>query len=125
MKEKRPKEFWRLFTKAKTESGKDITVENFYDYFKNTTEEINVVQNEEAENVCNNYDYNSNDPILEEPDAIITESELQTGIKTLKRDQSNGSDNILTIISLKLETLLLHLTALFNLILDKGYFPET
>ena len=40
---------------------------------------------------CANNDFNNVDPIFEELDVAITESEVQTCIKSLKHDKSSGS----------------------------------
>ena len=126
LKGKQPKDFWKLFSKAKTESGRDITAESFYDYFKNLVDEINIVRNEEAENFCENNDFSGDDSIFEELAATITESEVQACIKKLKRDKSSGSDNIINESFLGAGDILLsHLTELFNLVLDSGHFPES
>ena len=126
LKGKQPKDFWKLFSKAKTGSGRDITAESFYDYFKNRVDEINIVRNEEAENFCENNDFSGDDSIFEELDASITESEVQACIKKLKRDKSSGSDNILNEYFLEAGDILLsHLTELFNLVLDSCHFPES
>ena len=115
-----------MFSKAKLEAGVDITAESFYVYFKNLVDEINVVQNEEAENFCENDNFSDDDAIFEELDANITESEarseVQACIKKLKRDKSCGSDSLLNEYFLEAGDILLsHLTELFNVILDSGH----
>ena len=126
LKGKQPKEFWKLFSKAKTESSRDITAECFYDYSKNLVDEINVVRNEEAESFCENNDLSGDDSIFEELDTTITGSEVQACINNFKCDKSSRSDNILNEYFLDAGDILLsHLTELFNLFLDSGHFPES
>ena len=125
-KGKKPKHFWKLFSKAKSEASGDITAEGFYVFFKNLVDEINVVQNEEPENFCENDNFNGDDAIFEELDANITESEVKACIKKLKRDKSCGSDSLLNEYFLEARDILLsHLTEIFNVILDSGHFPES
>ena len=126
LKGKKPKEFWKLFSKARTQTSQNISVDSFHDYFKNLIEEINVVRNEDAENFCDNNNFDNDDPVFAELDAVITESEVQSCIKSLKREKSCGSDNILNEYFIETGDILLsHLTELFNLILETGYFPDS
>ncbi|MEW8547527.1 MAG: reverse transcriptase family protein, partial [Candidatus Thiodiazotropha sp.] len=126
LKGKRPKDFWKLFSKAKSNSGKGISVNEFFAYFKNLVNEINVVRNDEAEYFCANNDFDMNDPIYEELDSVITPSEIEACIKSLKHGKACGADNLLNEYFLEAGDILLsHLTELFNLLLDTGCFPES
>ena len=70
LRSKKPKDFWKLFTKRKTKKGQNITNQDFYEYFKNISEEINTVENDEAEQFCNS-NLDCNDPIFQELDVPI------------------------------------------------------
>ena len=83
-----------------------------------------MVQNEEAKDFCANNDFNNVDPIFEELDVAITESEVQTCIKSLKHDKSSGSGNILNAYETG-DILSSRLTDLFSLISDTDYFSES
>ena len=46
---KKPKYFWALFRRRKTAKGEELNLEEFYNYFRNLANGINIVNNEEAE----------------------------------------------------------------------------
>ena len=172
LRHKKPKEFWRLFRKSKPSTGSNITTEEFCSYFKNLAQEINIVNNEEAEsfdsnndfnrpdpvyeeldvpitteefcsyfknlaqeiNIVNNEeaesfdsnnDFNRPDPVYEELDVPITTEEVRKCISALKGGKACGSDNLLNEYFIEAGDILLsHITDLFNIILDSGYFPD-
>ena len=71
LRHKKLKDFWRLFKKSKSSTGNNITVEDFYSYFKNLAQEINIVNNDEAENFDNNHNFDLRDPMYDELDNPI------------------------------------------------------
>ena len=65
LRHEKPKEFWRLFKKSKSPTGKNITTEDFCSYFKKLAQEINV-NNEWAEHFDSDNDFDQTDPIYED-----------------------------------------------------------
>lgn len=95
LRHKKPKEFWRLFKKSKSPTGKNITTEDFCSYFKNLAQEINIVNNEEAERFDSDNDFDRTDSIYEELDSHITTEEVRKCINSLKSGKACGADNLL------------------------------
>ena len=64
LRNKRPKDFWTLFRRKKAAKGKDLSMGDFYNYFRILANEINVVYDDEAEQFCSNNDFDKCDPIF-------------------------------------------------------------
>ena len=71
-----PKDFWALFRHRKAAKGVELSHEEFYYYFRNMANDINIVNNEEAEQFCTSNDFNK-DPVFEDLDSSITAAEVQ------------------------------------------------
>ena len=95
LRHKKPKDFWRLFKKSKSSTGNNITVEDFCSYFKNLAQEINIVNNDEAENFDNNHSFDLRDPMYEELDNPVTTDEVRKCPQALKSGKACGIDNLL------------------------------
>ena len=125
LRNKRPKDFWALFRHRKAAKGEELSLEEFYNHFRNLANDINIVNNEEAEQFCTSNDFNKNDPVFEELDSSITAAEVEKCMNSLKQGKACGTDNLLNEYFLEAGDILLsHITDLFNAILDSGCFPD-
>lgn len=125
LRHKRPRDFWRLFKTSKSIKGKDLSVDDFYSYFKNLLNEINTVNNDESEDFCSSHNFDQSDPIFEELDSQITTDEVKKCINALSGGKACGTDNLLNEYFIEAGDILLsHITDLFNILLDSGYFPD-
>ena len=125
LRNKRPKDFRALFRHRKAAKGEELSLEEFYNYFRNLANDINIVNNEEAEQFCTSNDFNKNDPVFEELDSSITAAEVEKCMNSLKQGKACGTDNLLNEYFLEAGDILLsHITDLFNAILDSGCFPD-
>ena len=52
LKTKKPKDFWKYFSKRKHKTGDDIDVSAFYEHFSNLTDDINITIDDDAEEFC-------------------------------------------------------------------------
>ena len=127
LRHKKPKDFWAVFRRRKASKGEQLSPEEFYDYFRNLANEINIVNNEDAEQFCTRNDFDKNDPIFDELDSNITTEEVRKCMNSLKRGKACGTctDNLLNEYFLEAgDILLTHITELFNAILESGCFPD-
>ena len=125
LRHKRPKDFWRLFKTSKSTKGKNINVEDFYSYFKDLLYDINLVSDDQSEDFNTSHNFDHCDPIFEELDSQITSEEVKKCINALNSGKACGMDNLLNEYFIEAGDILLsHLTDLFNILLDTGYFPD-
>ena len=127
MRHKKPKDFWKLFSKRKTNANSSINIKDFYDYFSTLSEDLGNVQDGVSENFCNNYDFNETDNVdFEELDAPFSMNELYFVIRNLKRDKSYANDELLNEYFIEsFDILSSHILDLFNAIFIAGVFPDS
>ena len=113
-----PKTYWRILNGKKTKPEIPITLNKFYDHFKQlATDDTLVNNNNEYENTETDFSYILNDP--------ITEEEVLKNIKKLKNNKSSGTDMIINEYIKITESILLPLyIKFFNKILDSGVMPS-
>ena len=120
----KPKDFWRLFKKKKVNDS-NISLDVFFDYFSKMQQELSHVQNDESEDFCSNYDFDSSDCNFSELDCPITAQEIREVVQNLKRNKSFSGDQLLNEYFIEsLDILSGHLVDLFNAILNSGQFPS-
>ena len=83
----KPKDFWKLFTK-KRNTNSNISLEDFFNYFSSLHQDLINVQEQESEEFCHNYDFESTDCNFEELDKPITVDEVEVVFRYLKRNKS-------------------------------------
>ena len=124
LRHSQPREFWKLFIKRKN-TGSDIPLQDFFEYFSKMQEDLNNVQNLESELFCQNIDFDSQDCNFEELDQPVTFEEVKVVIRSLKKNKSFGGDQLLNEYFIEsLDILSSHLVDIFNAILNSGYFPN-
>ena len=126
LRHSRPKDFWRYFKKdgRKKKVENDISLEQFFDYFSNLEDNILRCNHEEAENFCENHDFNNID-FCEDLDFSISYDEIVNAAKKLKPNKAYGNDCLLNEYFIEcIDILAPYLCDIFNAILDSGYFPD-
>lgn len=124
LRTQKPRQFWKFFSKKNKSKGSNISVNEFYTYFKNLSDEINTTVDQDSERFCEE-ELSINDPIFEELDMPITLNEVQAAIKSLNCDKACGSDEMINEYFIESADILsAHITDLFNVILSHGHFPS-
>ena len=86
---------------------------------------LSSVVNEESENFCSNYDFNTDECNFNELDRPITSEEIGKVVQKLKRNKAFAGDQLLNEYFIEsLDILSGHLVDLFNAILNSGNFPS-
>lgn len=129
LRHRKPREFWKYFTQNKSNinSSSSIPLDSFYDHFSNLENEPFRTVNEDVESFCENNVFNGNidNDFNEELDYPITEGEILSTIKQLKRNKAYGIDNLLNEYFIEGGDILSpYLCKLFNAVLDLGCFPD-
>ena len=117
-----PKTYWRILKGQKKNTKIPITLDKFYDHFKQLANDDN--NTDTAINTNTDPDNDDTDPstILNDP---ITEEEVLRNIKKLKNSKAPGIDLILNEYIKCTQQILLPLyVKLFNKILDSGVMPS-
>ena len=123
MRHAKPKDFWKLFTK-KRNTNSNISLEDFLNYFSSLHQDLINVQEQESEEFCHNYDFESTDCNFEELDKPITVDEVEVVIRYLKRNKSFSGDQLLNEYFLEsFDILSGHIVDIFNATLNSGFFP--
>ncbi|XP_052820056.1 uncharacterized protein LOC128245877 [Mya arenaria] len=125
LKKKKPKDFWKYFSKRKAKRGNNIQVKDFQEYFQTLSDGLNGFSNPEAEQFSKRPS-DPSDPIYEELDNDITPAEVTKAIQSLKRAKAGSQDGLINEYFIEAGDIVLgHLTDLFNLILNSGFFPDS
>jgi hypothetical protein len=82
-----------LFKEKRYERG-SISVEQFYEYFKNLSQEKNITFDENSKQFFSE-NLIADNPIFQELDAVVKSSEVYRAIKDLKRGKATSSDEII------------------------------
>ncbi|MEW8546452.1 MAG: reverse transcriptase family protein, partial [Candidatus Thiodiazotropha sp.] len=126
LKHKKPRDFWRLFSKNRRGASEQIRLQDFFTHFQGLSLEINNVTNDEAEDFNTEHDFDKTDTVFEELDREITVEEVKAAINLLKQCKAPGRDNILNEYFLEAGDILCsHLVDLFNGVFHSGKFPDS
>ena len=112
-----PRDFWKVFSKKKGHSDTNLTIDDFHKCFSELSNDIEQVQNEEAETFCKNLNYEEESCTYKYPehDKRISISEVKCAIKSLKRDKTAGSDNLVNEYFIEANDIIAsHLVGLFQ-----------
>ncbi|XP_053380327.1 uncharacterized protein LOC128548838 [Mercenaria mercenaria] len=124
LKSKKPRDFWKFFSKKNNKRGDNISLNDFYEYFNNLSDEINVTTDGESEDFCRN-GISVDDPVFAELDSVITMEEVRQAIKSLKRGKAGGNDGMINEYFIETGDIIgSHLRDLFNIVLSSGHFPS-
>ena len=126
LKSKSPRDFWNFFSKRKQQCGENITIEQFYNYFKDISEQFDSAPNPRADDF-NTRDMSQDTPAqFEELDSYITVQEVLGAIKNLKRNKAYSTDEMIYAYFISTSDILAgHLADLFNKIFMSGIFPSS
>ena len=121
-----PQKFWDELRKLKGRKGgqADISMEEFFDHFKNVYGMADVFSDDNVERILS--DHEGLHIRVEELDMLITESEVKKAISSLKKRKSPGADLLPPEVFIEgCEILSPVLCRLFNYIFDHGIYPES
>ena len=119
----KPKDICKLFTK-KRNTNNNIPLEDFFNYFSSLHQDLTNAQEQESEEFCHNYDFDSTDCNFEELDKPITVDEVEVVMRYLKRNKSFSGDYLLNEYFLETFVRLSgHIVDIFNAILNSVFFP--
>ena len=125
LRHSKPKDFWRLFTKKKSQSNTSLTIDDFHKFFSKLSSDIEQAKDQEAETFCTDFRHDGDACRFPELDRRISISEVNCAINMLKRNKAAGSDLLVNEYFVEANDIIAsHLVDLFNAILDSGYFPE-
>lgn len=83
------------------------------------------MSDDQSEDFNTSHNFDHCDPIFEELDSQVTSEEVKKCINALNSGKACGMDNLLNEYFIAAGDILLsHLTDLFNILLDTGYFPD-
>ena len=120
-----PTDFWRLFSKDKQNISSNISLETFFNYFSSQQNALLSVNDTEAFDFSENFNFDNTRSTFEELDKPVTVAEISAVIRNLKRNKSVAGDNLLNEYFIEsFDILGSHLVDIFNAILDSGHFPE-
>ena len=135
MDDKNPREFWQLVNKLRSDKVKPnksdlIEPGVWFDYFKNLSTSLQVESDSnkifDKKIVQNIKDYEKRNLWIECLDKNITKQEILDVCKHLKTNKSGATDMITnSMIKCCIESLVVNVMKLFNLIMKSTCFPQT
>lgn len=118
---------WKMLGKKQMKTP-NISVENYYEFFKNLSQPKDVDVNVDNDIKAYNQMYNSGEMkiMFESLNRDISSDEVRACIKKLKLDKASGNDMLVNEMFIVGEDILLpYIVRLFNCILLSGFFPES
>ena len=121
-KNKDPQKYWKILKEKNVNKSKtSLRLEDFYQHFKNLSEDDIVIDESILETESVTHEVREMQ-VLDEP---ITENEVLKAITKLKNDKAAGYDNIVNEYIKSTKHILCKLyVKLFNRILDTGHLPD-
>ena len=123
------KEYWRLLKESQhCGNSTSLSAKHFAQYFQSINDpQDQFYQADEDVLAFNERFLNDETQIMfDELNVNIAQQEILKAIKELKPNRSGGPDKVINEFFIHgRDTLLPHLQTLFNILLDKGYFPST
>jgi hypothetical protein len=124
MRHAQPREFWKLFAR-KRKNQCTIATEDFFQYFSGLQANMSSVSDDVAEQFCASNDFDVDSCNFEELDRPITVAEIESAIRSLKRNKVCAGDQLLNEYFIEsCDILSSHLADVFNTILNCGFFPD-
>ena len=125
VRRKNPKQFWKIFKGRKHSPDNNISDQDFYEYFKNLSSEIEESVPEDVRNFMENFDSNDRETTFSNFDDPFSQTEIKKAINNLSSNKACGADNIINEYFKSAADLLSEpLQILFNKILQTGIFPS-
>ena len=121
------KEFWKMLRPKCKNAQSTLSAHDFVDHFKelanlSVNNQDDVIDNE-AHTLDNNY---IPDNVVDDMNDVITVDEAKFAISNSKLGKSAGPDQLINELYVNGgETLVIHITTLFNIIFSTGKFPES
>ena len=124
LKSCKPKQFWKHFKKPKGKVDGNVSLNQFYSYFSQLEHDIFQSRNKDADDFCNEYDFN-NCSDNESFNSKITVEEVIVAINKLNRCKASGIDGLINEYFIESKDIISgHICDIFNAIFDSGCFPE-
>ena len=96
MRKKQPREFWKMFKyKKQTPTESEISIEEFYQYFKSLSNQDPPFVNMEADNLIHNLDTYRTGSTFQELGSPITQEEIKNASKQFNSNRACSLDTIL------------------------------
>lgn len=128
LKYRNAKDYWKLLKSAYCESNPHINLSDFARYFKavNNPEDPFYSTDEDSEFLFNLYLNGEIQIMFDELNKEISLAEIISAISQLKNGKSSGPDRLINEFFINGKDILTpYLHTLFNVIFDKGYFPDS
>ena len=124
MRNKSPRDFWKYFSKRKNNNS-NISVEQFYNYFKNIADCINCTANQNSDDFCAR-DMSHDKPRFSELDEPISLKEVHAAISCLKKRKAYSLDEMINHYFISTGDIIAgHLADIFNIVFDSWIFPSS
>ena len=125
MRKKRPKEFWKMFKKRKYTPQNNIPENDFFEYFKKLSSEIEENTPTVVKNFMENFDSGQRETTFTHLDEPFSQTEIKEAILSLSANKACGVDNIMNeYFKNAVHILTEPIKILFNKILYTGTFPS-
>ena len=125
VRKNKPKEFWKTFKQNKQSPSHSISRNDFFEFFKNLSSEIEETLPEEIRTFVENFDNNERDTTFSSLDEPFSQKEIIAAINNLSANKACGVDNIINEYFKNATDILIEpLQMLFNKILRSGTFPS-
>ncbi|XP_053383523.1 uncharacterized protein LOC123541356 [Mercenaria mercenaria] len=126
LRRKNPRDFWKKFKRTRQATDERISLDDFLSHFKSLAQTQDNEFNDDVDMFLDNFDTETDrEPMYEELDVPITETEIRKAVKNLNRNKATGIDNLLNEYFIEgVDVLIKPLIVLFNRILNTGKFPR-
>ena len=125
VRQKNPKQFWKIFKSRKSSPENNISDQEFFEYFRNLSSEIEENLPDDVRFFIENFDTDDRETTYTNFDDPFSQIEIRKAIKNLSSNKACGADNIINEYFIHAAELLVEpIKLLFNKILQTGVFPS-
>lgn len=128
-KTKNAKEYWKLLKSSnKSRNPQSLSAQKFYEYFKSINDPDSMFYQEDEDITYFNERFVKSEfqVMFNELDSEISMQEIIKAIKDCNTNKSGGPDKLLNEFFIHgIHVLPKYLHKIFNVLLDKGYFPDS
>ena len=127
LKRCKPRAFWKHFSSRNKSNPASIKLDDFQNYFRDMFNEVQGTNIAEADDFNETHNFEENNFIFEELDKPFSEAEVNAAIKRMKSNKSCAPNDLLLneFFIESADILVGHITDIFNIIYDSGYFPQS